>query len=149
MMVRSNLRSSLLGLAITPAAAAPASAGDASTLEVLGFSKDASVFAFEEYGVQDGSGFPYANLLHRRRSDQFLPDTPIRVRIDDESAPISAARDQAREKGERIALDFRAAAQSRDARRFQSADGARYGSISDAGQSAPVFPPVDHLWSFG
>ncbi len=39
--------------------------------------------------------------------DQFLPDTPIRVRIDDESAPISAARDQAREKGERIALDFR------------------------------------------
>ncbi len=68
MMVRSNLRSSLLGLAITLAAAAPASAGDASTLEVLGFSKDASVFSFEEYGVQDGSAFPTQTLLHRRRS---------------------------------------------------------------------------------
>ena len=38
-----------------------ASAGDTATPQVLGFSADGKVFAFEEYGIQDGSGFPYAN----------------------------------------------------------------------------------------
>jgi predicted secreted protein len=36
----------------------PALAGDTAELNILGFSADGNVFAFEEYGVQDGSGFP-------------------------------------------------------------------------------------------
>lgn len=43
-------------------AAAPALAGDAADRTLLGFSDDGTVFAFGESGVQDGSGFPYANV---------------------------------------------------------------------------------------
>jgi len=48
-------------------------AGDAATLNILGFSSDGSVFAFEEYGVQDGSGFPYANRFYiDTETDTFM-----------------------------------------------------------------------------
>ena len=84
-------------------AAMPASAGDVAELEILGFSKDGGVFAFEEYGVQDGSGFPYANRYYiDTTDDSFLKGTPIRVRLDDETATLDEARLQARQKGEAI-----------------------------------------------
>lgn len=84
-------------------AAMPASAGDVAELEILGFSKDGGVFAFEEYGIQDGSGFPYANRYYiDTTDDSFLKGTPIRVRLDDETATLDAARLQARQKGEAI-----------------------------------------------
>lgn len=80
-----------------------ACAGDVAELEILGFTKDGGVFAFEEYGVQDGSGFPYANRYYiDTNDDSFLKGTPIRVRLDDETATIEAARLQARQKGEAI-----------------------------------------------
>lgn len=80
-----------------------AHAGDVAELEILGFTKDGGVFAFEEYGVYDGSGFPYANRYYIDTSDDsFLKGTPIRVRLDDESATLDAARLQARQKGEAI-----------------------------------------------
>ncbi|OWK18482.1 hypothetical protein AJ88_05705 [Mesorhizobium amorphae CCBAU 01583] len=81
----------------------PASAGDVAELEILGFTKDGGVFAFEEYGVQDGSGFPYANRYYIDiNDDTFLKGTPIKVRLDDENATLEAARLQARQKGEAI-----------------------------------------------
>lgn len=43
--------------------AGPAPAGDRSGCDVLGFSPDGRVFAFEQSGHQDGSGFPYADLF--------------------------------------------------------------------------------------
>ncbi|MER8631652.1 DUF2259 domain-containing protein [Mesorhizobium opportunistum] len=80
-----------------------ARAGDVAELEILGFTKDGGVFAFEEYGVQDGSGFPYANRYYiDTNDDSFLKGTPIRVRLDDETATIEAARLQARQKAEAI-----------------------------------------------
>src|SRR5580765_3651756 len=80
-----------------------AHAGDVAELEILGFTKDGGVFAFEEYGVQDGSGFPYANRYYiDTSSDSFLKGTPIRVRLDDENAKLDTARLQARQKGEAI-----------------------------------------------
>ena len=67
--------------------AAPASAGDFAERHIFGFSPDGSHFAFEEYGVQDGSGFPYSNIyIVDVANDSWLPGTPLRVRIDDESA---------------------------------------------------------------
>ena len=61
---------------------APGFAGDAAQLEILGFSKDGGVFAFEEYGVQDGSGFPYANRYYiDTTTDTFVKGTPVRVRL--------------------------------------------------------------------
>ncbi|MER9264377.1 DUF2259 domain-containing protein [Mesorhizobium sp. M0410] len=78
-------------------------AGDVAELEILGFSRDGGVFAFEEYGVQDGSGFPYANRYYiDTADDSFLKGSPIRVRLDDANAAVDAARLQARQKGEAI-----------------------------------------------
>lgn len=87
-------------------AMAPADAGDAATLNVLGFSSDGEVFAFEEYGVQDGSGFPYANRFYiDTTTDQFLPGSPIRKRIDNETASVDEVRAQARADGQSIISD--------------------------------------------
>lgn len=88
------------------ASLAHAHAGDASQLNVLGFTGDGSIFAFEEYGVQDGSGFPYANRFYiDTASDSFVSPSPIRIRLDDDTAGVSAARDQARAAGEPIVSD--------------------------------------------
>lgn len=96
------------GIAVAAAAAlaSPAEAGDAAELAILGFTTDGSVFAFEEYGVQDGSGFPYANRFYiDTASDSFVAGTPIRVRIDDENASVDDAREEARGRGQAIAAD--------------------------------------------
>ena len=59
----------------------------------------AASFAFEEYGVQDGSGFPYSNIFFiDTRKDTFLPGTPIRLRIDEENAGLAKVRAQTQAK---------------------------------------------------
>ena len=81
--LRACLALALLTAFAVLGALAPAKAGDAATLNVLGFSSDGAIFAFEEYGVQDGSGFPYANRYYiDTATDTFLPGSPIRKRID-------------------------------------------------------------------
>ena len=86
--------------------AAAAHAGDTAQVNVLGFTPDGSIFAFEEYGVQDGSGFPYANRFYiDTASDSFVAGTPIRVRLDDEGATLGEARARAQAEGEKIATD--------------------------------------------
>ncbi|MCT7375197.1 DUF2259 domain-containing protein [Chelativorans salis] len=83
-----------------------ARAGDTATVEILGFSEDGGIFAFEEYGIQDGSGFPYANRFYiDTTSDSFLPGTPIRVRIDDEGATLEVARQDAKDQGQSVISD--------------------------------------------
>jgi predicted secreted protein len=58
---------------------APAFAAEIADLNVRGFSQDGRIFAFEERGIQDGSGAPYANIfLVDTDEDRFLPGTPIR-----------------------------------------------------------------------
>jgi len=72
---------------------APAQAGDFATRDIIGFSPDGGAFAFEEYGVQDGSGFAYSNIyVIDTMADEWLPGTPFRVSIEDETAELSAAR---------------------------------------------------------
>ena len=39
-----------------------ASAGDYANLNFIGFSKDGRYLAFEEYGIQDGSGWAYSKF---------------------------------------------------------------------------------------
>jgi predicted secreted protein len=92
-----------IALLVLLAAASASLAGDVAELEILGFSDDGSVFAFEEYGAFDGSGFPYSNRYYIDvDSDKFLSATPIRVRLEDENATIEEARRQSRERGEKI-----------------------------------------------
>jgi predicted secreted protein len=62
-----------------------AGAGDTASLNVIGYSEDGRIFAFEEYGVQDGSGFAYSNYFFLdTQTDEFLPGTPIRLLAEDE-----------------------------------------------------------------
>lgn len=81
--------------------AAPVLAGDAATFNPLGFSEDGRYFAFEEFGIQDGSGFPYANLtILDVAEDKWAAGSPFRIRLDDDAATLSDARDAARVEAE-------------------------------------------------
>ena len=72
-----------------------ATAGDIAQFQSLGFSADGRIYAFEEYGIQDGSGFPYSNLYFiDTQTDRFLPETPVKTRLDDEQVPLSKVRRQ-------------------------------------------------------
>lgn len=74
-----------------------AHAGDFATRHIHGFSIDGKLFAFEEYGVQDGSGFPYANIyVIDTDTDQWVANSPFRVRLNDETKTIFDAREEAR-----------------------------------------------------
>lgn len=135
----------VLALALS-ALAAPARAGDAAELNILGFSADSKIFAFEEYGVQDGSGFPYANRFYiDTATDKFLPGTPIRIRIEDDQAKQSAARAEAARLGAAIVSDDVLAANRGFTAAFnavteESADPALFKAYPRA-----IFPPVDPL----
>jgi predicted secreted protein len=86
----------LLVAALLPTAAA---GGDRALADFIGYSNDGRYFAFEEYGIQDGSGFPYANIYFiDLPADAWLPGTPVRVRIEGEGADLPAAREEAREQ---------------------------------------------------
>ncbi|WP_180897573.1 DUF2259 domain-containing protein [Martelella soudanensis] len=86
--------SRFLGAAVASGlTAATASAGDFATFTPLGFSEDGKVFAFEEYGQEDGSGFAYSNIFFiDTENDVFLDGTPFRLRSETDNASISAAR---------------------------------------------------------
>jgi predicted secreted protein len=75
--------------------AAPAMAGDRALIDVIGFSEDGRFFAFEEFGVQDGSGFPYSNIYVIDVINDDWVGAPTRVRLDDEGAKLFDARAQA------------------------------------------------------
>lgn len=76
--------------------ASPVMAGDRALLDLIGFSPDARYFAFEEYGIQDGSGFAYSNIyVIDLTTDSWVEGTPVRQRADDESMPLLAIRAQA------------------------------------------------------
>ncbi|MEF2550583.1 DUF2259 domain-containing protein [Aurantimonas sp. A2-1-M11] len=93
-----RLRSLMLA-ALLAAAPATARAGDFATLQSYGFSADGSVYAFGQSGIQDGSGFPYAEIFFLDvNEDRFLAPSPVRVRLDDDSATLDMAMDEARSR---------------------------------------------------
>ena len=66
----------------------PANGAEASRLEMIGFSADGRHVAFEEYGAQDGSGFPYSNIfVIDVAANDWVSGTPVRVLITDEEMP--------------------------------------------------------------
>lgn len=75
-----------------------AQAGDAAEFKSHGFSGDerGRYFVFEEFGRQDGSGFPYSNIfMIDLAKDKWVDGTPVRVRLENESASVLQARAQA------------------------------------------------------
>ncbi|KKB76390.1 hypothetical protein VW29_20170 [Devosia limi DSM 17137] len=75
---------------------APTWAGDRASIDLLGFSEDGRYFAFEEFGIQDGSGFAYASIyLIDLDNDRWVAGTPIKVQADTEQATLHAIRSEA------------------------------------------------------
>lgn len=123
-MVRAAIPGLFLS-AVSATIAPPAIAGDYAAFQPIGFSADGNVFAFEEYGVQDGSGFPYSTIyVIDTRNDSFLPGAPIRAVGREDGSPLSKARHEAR----------RRAAPLIDAYRLADAPGllAAYNPITEA-----------------
>ncbi|SMC81651.1 DUF2259 domain-containing protein [Rhizobium sp. RU36D] len=76
--------------------ATSAQSADIAAIRPIGFSAHGRIFAFEEYGIQDGSGFPYSNIFAiDTEKDAYLDGTPIRVRLDDDGASLGKARAEA------------------------------------------------------
>lgn len=74
-----------------------ANAGDFAEREIHGFSIDGGLFAFEEFGVQDGSGFPYSNIyVIDTATDQWTAGSPFKARLEDETKTVFDAREEAR-----------------------------------------------------
>ncbi|KQZ78269.1 hypothetical protein ASD64_13100 [Mesorhizobium sp. Root157] len=135
---------SVLALLAPLAVPAAASAGDAAQLEILGFSQDGGIFAFEEYGIQDGSGFPYANRYYiDTATDTFAKGTPIRVRIDDEAATLATARDQARQQGEVIVKQSELATNHGFTAGFNPVTELSADPLRIVVNPRPVFPAID------
>ncbi len=78
-------------------------AGDFSEFRPVGFSVDGKVFVFEEFGIQDGSGFAYANRFYIDTTrDVYLPGSPVRVLVETDGAGVAEAREQAYTKAKSL-----------------------------------------------
>ena len=87
---------SILG-ALAIFVSSPAWSGDASFLNIIGFSADGRYFAFEQYGTQDGSGFAYSDVvITDLKNDALVKGTPIRAIAPDEQASKNSIRAKAR-----------------------------------------------------
>lgn len=83
-------------LAASLLAASSAVAADGAALDVIGYSPDSRYFAYQQYGVQDGSGFPYWDIfILDTKSNEWVQGAPVRALIESEEAKPSAARDKA------------------------------------------------------
>ncbi|MGV8854613.1 MAG: DUF2259 domain-containing protein [Devosia sp.] len=77
----------------------PALAGDRAQLALIGYSTNGSYFAFEEFGIQDGSGFAYSSIyVIDLAEDSWVVGTPVRAQAESEAVPLAEIRAQTRAK---------------------------------------------------
>jgi predicted secreted protein len=92
----------LIALLLT---AAVSEAADGAQSRAIGYSGDGKYFAFEQYGVQDGSGYVYWDIfILDLKANDWVKGTPIRVVLEDENqnTNLSEARKQAMVKASPI-----------------------------------------------
>jgi predicted secreted protein len=85
--------------------AGAAQAADGAQSRAIGFSPDGKYFAFEQYGIQDGSGFAYSDIFVLDiAADTWLKGTPVRVSEseDGEGGAIDKIRDEAMAKAKPV-----------------------------------------------
>jgi predicted secreted protein len=71
-------------------------ANEAAERRIIGFSADGRYFAFEQFGIQDGSGHPYADIfITDLKEDRWVPGTPLHVRHNKEASSPQSARNEA------------------------------------------------------
>jgi predicted secreted protein len=81
----------------------PALAGDRAELNVLGYSRDLRYFAFEEFGVHDGSGGNYAHIyVVDLKTDSWVDGTPFST--DQDGDPDQVAPDLPAVRGKTLSL---------------------------------------------
>jgi len=90
--VTARLAASLMALL---AMALPAAAADRALINMLGYSADGAYFAFEQFGIQDGSGFPFADIFIVDLVKDSWVGAPVEVVIDDEATSLQDARAEA------------------------------------------------------
>ncbi len=78
-------------------------AADGAKFRAIGFSPDSRYFAFEQYGVQDGSGFSYADIFVLDiGQDDWVKGTPIKTLLEDENALVAAVRAKAKQTANEV-----------------------------------------------
>ena len=90
------MKRTLLAILVLIGASTISFAGDFATLNFIGFSKDGRYLAFEEYGTQDGSGFPYSSIYFIDVAKNAYAAKSINVRLDSETATERQARAKAK-----------------------------------------------------
>lgn len=94
-------------IALLVLGSARALAADGAAFNAIGYSPDSRYFAFEQYGVQDGSGFPYWDVfVIDLKSNEWVKGSPYRALIESEESKPAAARDQARKAAEATLKDL-------------------------------------------
>jgi predicted secreted protein len=87
----------LLGLGFWLVGLVSAFAGDTDRLSIIGFSKNATYFAFESYGTGDGSGLGYSEIyIVDLKKNEWVPGSPIRENLEDETTTEAIARAEAK-----------------------------------------------------
>lgn len=87
--------SALLAASLFAVSALPTQAGDAAAFDPIGFSEDGRYFAYEEYGIQDGSGFVFDTIYLVDLIEDKWVGSPVRVLVEDETARLAAVRAEA------------------------------------------------------
>jgi len=94
-------RSFVVFLAFFGSATFQASAAELAEPNIIGYSVDGRYFAFEQFGVQDGSGFAYSEIfVLDLEADRWVPGTPIRQRGVDETERLFDVRAEAMAEAE-------------------------------------------------
>ncbi|MEP3045918.1 MAG: DUF2259 domain-containing protein [Roseibium sp.] len=66
---------------LTTLSASAASAGDYARVNILGFSDEGFRFAFEQFGIHDGSGDPYSDIfVIDVQTDSWVSPSPFRLK---------------------------------------------------------------------
>lgn len=79
--------------------ALPAAAADRALINMLGYSADGAYFAFEQFGIQDGSGFAHSEIfIVDLVNDKWTAGTPFEVQAEDEERSLADVRAEAMAK---------------------------------------------------
>jgi predicted secreted protein len=98
----------ILGLLIV--ATTSATAGDNAERAIIGFSPDGRYFAFEQYGVQDGSGFPFSEIfIVDLDANQWVKGSPFREKAEEDGALVSAARAKSAKAAQKLLTQLKTA----------------------------------------
>lgn len=110
-------------LATALLAGAPAMAADQATLHETLFSPDGRYFGFIEYGQWDTSGHPYgAFVLIDTEADAWVPGTPIRLEIEDDTLERVDGLKAVQRKAAPLVRRYALAPSGRVAGRFDNPD---------------------------